>query len=180
MSLLNASKYKYFKINKVDYILSKNNIITDKIFYSPIITGMVCFFSLLFIVDIFIIKTIEIYLLVFLNTVSTFITFLFLSFNNNSFALDNDNFYVINPYFPFKKIEVFSYKEIESIDIGIKKRKFIFFFNNVVKIYVNKNVRCYFCFGLEPLGYDDISTEKSLDDLYLELKNKNIDVAFNF
>ena len=90
----------------------------------------------------------------------------------------------INPNFPFKKITIYDFAEIEKIKIDDSKLKVIswvllIFSSNYIEISTNENTERFYSIFLQPDAFDENLTEKTLDDFNAVLCGKHILTEFN-
>jgi len=106
------------------------------------------------------------------------LSYLVNSFHNNSFALQDKELIAINPNFPFRRLSVISIDDIEQIEIDRGQRKwkylFLLFEDNYLSIKTKNTTYKFYCSGLAMDGYDEGFTEKTIEDLDNDLKQKGI------
>lgn len=110
--------------------------------------------------------------------------YLFSARLNYSFVLTPRQILAINPNFPFRKRIVCDFKDITCIRIArppFRHRVLILFMiagGKFVQIHTNTQVHTCYCIELRLDALDENFTDKSLDDLYVSLKNKGLSVEF--
>jgi hypothetical protein len=179
-------KHKKISDKRVDKILLENGYLLKQceIFYSPIQVG-IFYFLILFITTIP-------YSLFFLNEykylpyslIYGILWYLFYSYSNNSFVISGNQLLVINPNFPFKKLSIHDFEQVQNITIdntnfGFIGILFLSFENNFVKISTKDYTKKYYCLGLELNSFDENVTEKDLDDFHNSLQKIPINLTFN-
>jgi len=106
------------------------------------------------------------------------LSYLINGYHNNSFALQDRDLIAINPNYPFRRLSVISIDDIEQVEIdrGDRKWKYLFllFEDNYLSIKTKNTTYKFYCSGLEMDGFDEGSTEKTIEDLDNDLKQKGI------
>lgn len=112
------------------------------------------------------------------------IGYLLAAWQNCSFALTSRQMLAINPNFPFKKRVVCDFEAITSIRIDKSPTWHWMFFPFLIArgkfLHIQTTTKAHTCYCAELRldVYDENFTDKSLDDLYLSLKNKGLEVEF--
>ncbi|MEO0471012.1 MAG: hypothetical protein AAF206_15400 [Bacteroidota bacterium] len=175
-----------FTDKRVDRMLKQNGYWADPIFYSPISIAFI-FLGLIFIMAFT--------TLIGLGVMSWMIAFPIypvacLSFfyliharTNNSFAFSHQELIVVNSNPPFRRIKAFRYAEIEKAHI---RRNFLLtplllLMVNYwyVEIQSGGKTHRFHCSALDLDCFDENQTELTLDDLYKELRRRNISTEFD-
>ena len=170
-----------FKDSRVNKMLDRKGYVGTNIFYSPIKIWL--FFSFLIIgmtlpLIFQLIHKLDVKIIFYIISYGS-IAYLVAAFLNNSFALNGESFFVVNPNHPFKRLRKFPLEEIQQIEIG-KNNWFytaIMFGtlgNNYVEIRFENRIERYYCVGLEIDSFDENQTKLTIDDLYAELRNNRI------
>jgi hypothetical protein len=174
---------------RVDHMLKSKgyNLSHTTIYYSPIIT------HLLFIVLIltFSLPPLIIYIwsfiILYYNFVVIYLIVIYLlgAYLNNSIAITETDLIIINPNFPFKKIKVYPFQNIESLEVKSSKIwlltfPFLSLGGNFIRIYHKKYQKRYFCISLQEDAYDENWTELTIEDLISNLQNRKMKVEHNF
>jgi hypothetical protein len=170
------------KDKRVDKMLRSKGIMDADIFYSPIKCWLVLLLLLglqMGIIVIMILNTVYSLLLIPYFIISYFVN----AYYNNSFALHEDKITIINPNFPFRQITTIDIQDIQCIVIDRDKRKWtpwfiLIFRQNYLLIKTNNKKMKFYCSGLEIDCYDENWTEKTIDDLETELRQKGISTDF--
>lgn len=170
------------KDKRVDKILQAKGIVTPEVFYSPVKTGPVALLMLaLFTFPAIFLLPFPKYSLLILPHLP--FVYLVYAYHNTSFALHDEKLTMINPNFPFKRIETVEIAEIELITIDKRiihwHLLFLLFGRNYVMIKTKQGVKKYHCACLELDAFDENWTEKTIDDFHLRLKEKDLPVVFN-
>ncbi|MDW3646389.1 MAG: hypothetical protein R8P61_04990 [Bacteroidia bacterium] len=174
---------KKLKDKRVDQLLLEKGIKSSQIFYSPILIWFVFLFLVPGIIGLSLLG----YFLfvggpnVYLAGLFLLTSYLIAAYLNNSFAINGDKFYVINPNFPFQKLLEFELTKIHVVRIdkakwGILFYLFGFFGRNYVEVETAKGRFRFFCSGLELDLFEENLTDLTLDDLWLSLEEKEIPV----
>ncbi|MEM8890179.1 MAG: hypothetical protein AAGD28_19550 [Bacteroidota bacterium] len=176
---------KNLKDKRVDQILSEKGIQPAQIFYSPIIIWFAFLFLLPGIIGL---SLLGYFLLsgsadVYLAGLFLLSSYLIAAHLNNSFAINGDKFYVINPNFPFQKFQEFEFTKIYVVRIDQAKWGWLFFMfgyfgRNYVEVETAEGKFRFFCSGLDLDKFEENLTELCLDDLCLSLEEKDIPVEF--
>lgn len=190
--MLSGVSFK-FKDKRIDKFLTDNNYSNYQIYYSPIkswVFGLSFIllttlpFSIFFYFDILRLLTTNIFLCIALVSFLS-IGYLINSYYNNSFVVLEHQLLVINRNFPFFRFKTYDFKDLKEIEINKGKSIFMnliswffmIFGSNYVRIKTHKNVnKKFYCINLDVDCYDENWTEKSLDDFYNNLKNRNVRV----
>ena len=177
--------FKNLKDKRVDKILSKKEIEASQIFYSPIIIWFAFLFLLPGIIGLsllghFLLTGVANVYLVMLFLVSSYLIAAHL---NNSFAINGDKFYVINPNLPFQKLQEFEFSKIYVVRIDRAKWGWLFIMfgyygRNYVEVETAEGKFRFFCSGIDLDMFEENLTELCLDDLCLSLEEEDIPVEF--
>ncbi len=170
----------------MDKILLENGYLIKQceVFYSPIRVGVFYFLMLL---------TIAIPYSFFFLTKYTYLPYcliygvlgyLFYGYSNNSFVITENQLLVINPNYPFKKICIYNFEQIQNVEIGNENFwalgiVFLSFENNFIKISTKDYTKKYSCLGLELNSFDENVTEKDFDDFHHSLKKIPVNLTSN-
>lgn len=173
------------RVTGVGRMLEKQGYKEYEVFYSPrqiyfSFTAISTFMVLLgstFIVDTSILLKYWYFILPYILAV-----YIWGSLRNHSFALTSSEFIVINPYFPFRKLQVYPSEEIQKVVIDaqinfIVSWLFQDFRSNFVEIHSSSQKMRYFCASLDIDAFDENLTKLTLDDLKASLTEQNIEVA---
>ncbi len=170
------------KDKRVDKILQSKGIATPEVYYSPVKTLPVALMMMvLFLFPAIFLFPFNKYGLLLLP----YLPFIYLVFayHNTSFALHDEKLTMINPNFPFKRVETVDLSAIELITIDKRfihwHLLFLLFGRNYVMIKTKQGVKKYHCACLELDAFDENWTEKTMDDFHLRLKEKGLPVVFN-
>ncbi|MEO1218759.1 MAG: hypothetical protein AAFY45_34825 [Bacteroidota bacterium] len=170
---------------RVDHILSEKDIKPSQIFYSPILIWLVFLFIVPGILGLSLMGYFLFFgaLNVYLAGLFLAISYLIAAYLNNSFAINGDKFYVINPNFPFRTFLEFEFTKIYVVRInkakwGLLFYLFGFFGRNYVEVETAKGKFRFFCSGLELDVFEENLTDLSLNDLWSSLEEKEIPVEF--
>ncbi len=172
---------KRFTIDKrVDKLLLKNDIVSSKIYYSPISIWLL--FLVLFAMQLipFIYSFLIIYFLLLIPYGLT--SYLLSAKLNNSFVITENQLVVINPNIPFRQFKVIPMETITEIVIDESSNPlyYIFFIlaTNFVTIKTADKSETFFCIGLERDAFDENLTEDTLESFNDHLVRKGIQVQF--
>jgi hypothetical protein len=179
-----SAKIKDKRISK--YLEKKGyNLAECEIFYSPI-TGFLFYLVILiaftiplwFYFPLLISKYPYFFLIYFI------VQYLALAFLNNSYVISQHKLIVINPNFPFKKVKVYEFAEIDKIkidDSGLALITWVLliFYCNYIEIYTADKTQRFYSIFLEVDYFDENITEKTLDDFNTTLCKHNIVTEFN-
>ena len=173
------------KDKRVDKMLLLHNLTNTSIYYSPITIWFLTIFMVLGIVcPIFLLSFYSFFSKYYLLFLIYFVFgYIICAYLNNSIVLTKDALIIINPNFPFKQFKTYLFDDIKQIIIDKTKYKWHYIFgifsNNYIKIQNLDKTQVYFCVGLELETYDENFTNKTIDELNHELKNKGISTIFN-
>lgn len=101
---------------------------------------------------------------------------------NNSFALNNQELIVINPYIPFRQVERFELNTIKQITITKAKlpwwRAFIIMGDHYIEIETHTRRQRFYCVNLETDAFDENFSEKTIQDLNHSLLKRHLKVNY--
>ena len=169
---------------RVDSLLQKHQFFDFTIYYSPI-TSLAIVWGLLLLMAIPLLMNIlpKIpYWYVWVPGWGIF-AYLLASYLNNSFAINGSKLIVVNPNFPFKRVQAYNLTEIKSIKIASAKYVYLaglwgVFGGNYVEIETESGKRRFHCSELAVDAYDENWTKLTIDDLQEDLKQKGLKLEF--
>jgi len=177
------------KDRRVDKILRNKESQKNQIFYSPILTWVI-FWFILFCIAIPIVffswqliwHYLGYYFFIILG-VYFGIGYLIASKLNNSFVLDEENLIIVNPNFPWNKVQYFKFNDILKIEFKENKQYFLAIIfgiveRNYIEIFTKKGEFQFYCSGLSIDCFDENWTEKTLDDFKLELQKIGVKIEW--
>jgi hypothetical protein len=179
------------KDRRIDKYLDKKgyNLAECEIFYSPISIYLFYLFYLLLLIlsvlpmGFYFLKYIFKYPYYFL--IYFIVQYLVLAYLNNSYVITQQKLIVINPNFPFQKMKVYEFGEIDKIKIDnsglalLISWIFLIFCSNYIEVYSTNKVRRFYSIFLEVDCFDENLTEKTLDDFANTLSKNSISLKFN-
>ena len=179
------------KDRRVDKYLDKKgyNLAECEIFYSPISIYLFYLFYLLLLTLSAI--PIELYFKIYnfkhpyCFLIYFIVQYLVLAYLNNSYVIAQQKLIVINPNFPFQKMKVYEFGEIDKIKIDnswpvfLITWIFLIFSSNYIEVYSRNKVRRFYSIFLAVDSFDENLTEKTLDDFSNALSKNGIKVKFN-
>jgi hypothetical protein len=104
-------------------------------------------------------------------------------YHHNSFALHDKDLIVINPNYPFRQLTIISIDDITQVEINRGKYKwkylFLLFEDNYLSVQTKNTTHSFYCSGLEMDGFDEGFTERTIEDLDRDLKQRRILARLN-
>jgi hypothetical protein len=175
------------KDRRIDKYLEKKgyNLAECEMFYSPI-TGFLFYLLILIAFTIpwcvffpLLILKYPYYFLIYFT-----VQYLALAYLNNSYIITQQKLIVINPNFPFQKMKVYEFGEIENIKIDnswltLLTWIFLIFCSNYIEVHTTNKVHRFYSIFLNVDCCDENITEKTLDDFNDNLAKHNIATEFN-
>lgn len=169
------------KDRRVDKKLVAEGYTKSKIYYSPIASWLwivvILLLSVFFIFFEFATSSYGLLLIPYF-----LISYLLTSYFNNSIAVQEDEFIVVNRNFPFLRFRSFKKDEIEIITFKSVKSQWLMIFMAIRENYIliktkNKTFK-FHCALLEIDGFDENWVEDSLDSLHFHLKREGFPSEF--
>jgi hypothetical protein len=165
---------KFLRDKRVDKILDEAGIKNAEVFYSPISVTLPHTIYILVFANISSLNWI-VFTVTFLVALVNYMLVLYM---NNSLAITDDFLFVINTNYPFKKIETIDWKSIQHIQIDCKKPTWLFllliFSSNSIQIKTTKEIRKYYCIGIEQDAFDENVVEKPIEEFEKRVIEKGI------
>lgn len=171
------------KDKRVDKMLAQNGVQNAETFYSPVQIWLYFILMILLPGIGIVIPALGLWGIG-IVLVYTCLSYLLYVQRSNSFALTEDTFYILNPSWPFGRLESCRLEDIHMITFGEDKipwlrRIFIWSDANFLEITTHSGTLKYACAGLELDAFDENFTEKTLDDLRYRLEARSIPVTWN-
>ncbi|HLP52332.1 MAG TPA: hypothetical protein VK154_15695 [Chitinophagales bacterium] len=167
---------------RVDRMLQRRNITATAIYYSPITAWLVTLllFLMYFGLALYLIVISGYYLYM---AIYLILGYLVAARMNTSFAVTDSELIVVNPNFPFNRIEVIALSDIEHVTIDRTRSRwhyaFLIFGDNYLLIKTKTSIMKYYCAGLELDAFDENWTELTIEDLHYALTKRGVGVTFN-
>lgn len=166
----------------VDKLLAAQGIEYADVYYSPVASWWTLILLALHGIGGFLIEGFRHWVIWLFALPWLLISYFIYTYLSTSIALCEDKLVLVNPNFPFYRLQEYSRDEIVEITIGSENlllpKLFFVFGSNYVAIKTKEGTHRYYCTGLELDAYDENWTENTIDDLHGVLKRQNYPVTF--
>ena len=167
---------------RVDKMLASRSFGDAEIFYSPISSWLLILVLILTSAAglLFYLATWDYWYLIIPYSI---ISYLLNAFLNNSFALQDDKLFIINPNFPFRRFQIMKRDETKQITIDKVKGQWLMIFmattGNFLSIKTTNKLYKFHCASLDQDAFDENWTEKTIEDFRFALDKNKFPTTYN-
>lgn len=162
-------------------MLAAADVCDARIFYSPIATWVMVLCLCGIQVFPLLIYFCSVYWL--LSTPYFVVAYLVNAWHNNSFALHNDQLFVINSNIPFRKMTSYSKEDIVMISLHDREpgwlKVFFTFEVYYADIETTTGIYRYYCSNLAADSFDENWTKETMDTFHYQLEQNGFPAALN-